>query len=63
MDLFKFFTPHTQHERGICDGLVSIYICVCLCVYDPNKSLNGTLAVDSPFQTLAVDAIDFSLNL
>ena len=27
---------------------------------DPKKSLNGTLAVDLPFQTLAVD---FSLNL
>ena len=29
-------------------------------IYDQKKSLNGTLAVDSPFQTLAVD---FSLNL
>ena len=29
-------------------------------IYDPNKSLNGTLAVDSPFQTLTVD---FSLHL
>ena len=25
------------------------------CVYDPPKSLNGTLAVDLPFQTLAID--------
>ena len=29
-------------------------------IYDPQKSLNDTLAVDSPFQTLAVD---FSSNL
>ena len=44
-------------------GLVSIYIYivyVCMCICDPPKSLNGTLAVDSPFQTLAVD---FSSNL
>ena len=26
-----------------------------LYVYDPKKNLNDTLAVDSPFQTLAVD--------
>ena len=32
----------------------------CVCIYDPQKSLNGILAVDLPFQTLAVD---FSLNL
>ena len=35
-----------------------IYVYVYIC--DPPKSLNGTLVVDSPFQTLAVD---FSLNL
>ena len=33
---------------------VRMYI-VCMYVCDLKKSLNGTLAVDSPFQTLAVD--------
>ena len=42
-------------ERTV-DFLRIFYFYVC----DPNKSLNGTLAVDSPFQTLAVD---FSSNL
>ena len=37
---------------------VHLYVYIYVC--DPNKSLNGTLAVDLPFQTLAVD---FSLNL
>ena len=32
----------------------------CTYVYDPQKCMNDTLAVDSPFQTLAVD---FSSNL
>ena len=36
--------------------IYSMYIYVC----DPQKSLNGTLVVDSPFQTLVVD---FSSNL
>ena len=49
--------------------LVSIYICECICmyvcmyvciIYVTTKSLNGILAVDSPFQILTVD---FSLNL
>ena len=35
-----------------------VYIYMYICVIQ--KSLNGTLAVDSPFQTLAVD---FSLNI
>ena len=39
-------------------------MCVCVCVYiyihDAPKSLNGTLAVNLPFQTLMVE---FSLNL
>ena len=37
-----------------------VHLYIYMCVYDPPKSLNGTLAVDLPFQTLAVD---FSLNL
>ena len=63
---FLLFTPHKQRERGICDRgwspfiYICIYMCVCVCVYMTPKSLNGTLAVNSPFQTLAVD---FSLNL
>ena len=43
--------------------LVSIYICVYMYVYmynyiyvcDPKKGLNGTLFIDSHFQTLVVD--------
>ena len=38
---------------------VNLYI-VCIFVCDPKKHLNGTLAVNSPFQTLVVD---FSSNL
>ena len=38
--------PYIESATALSD----IYVCV----YDPQKSLNGTLAVDSPFQTLAV---------
>ena len=38
---------------------MSVCVCVCVCIMT-KKSLNGTLAIDSPFQTLAVD---LSLNL
>ena len=36
---------------------VYLYMCVCVCVriMTTQKSLNGTLAVESSFQTLAVD--------
>ena len=41
-----------------------VYICMYVCMYiyvcDPKTCLNGSLAVGSPFQTLA---IDFSSNL
>ena len=41
-----------MHEQGaMWSRLVSIY----MYSYDPKKNLNDTLAVDSPFQTLAVD--------
>ena len=47
-------------SRGYVIG-VDVYLFVLMYVYVwPPKSLNGTLAVDSPFQTLAVD---FSSNL
>ena len=41
---------------------VHLYVCMYICIYvcDPPKRLNGTLAVDLPFQTLEVD---FSSNL
>ena len=41
---------------------ICMYVCMYVCIYvcDQKKSLNGTLAVDSPFQTLVVD---FSSNL
>ena len=45
-----------MRERGLCD----LYVCMYIIIYVTPKSLNGTLAVDSPFQTLTVD---FSLNL
>ena len=38
--------------------VVSVRVCMCVCMYV--CILNGIIAVDSPFQTLAVD---FSLNL
>ena len=37
-----------------------VYLYIYIYDNDPQKSLNGTLAVDLPIQTLAVD---FSLNL
>ena len=37
-----------------------VHLYMCVCIYDPQKSLNDTLAVDLPFQILAVD---FSFNL
>ena len=40
----------------MCSVLVSIFICIYVC---DSNSLNGTLAVDSHFQTLVVD---FSSN-
>ena len=39
---------------------VHLYVCMYVCIYIYPKILNGTLAVDSPFQTLEVD---FSSNL
>ena len=33
-------------------GVHLYYMYICVCVYDPPKSLNGSLAVDLPFQTL-----------
>ena len=59
------FTLCAHARAGVMGlGLVSIiytvYIYTDIYVYDPPKSLNGTLAVDLPFQTLAVD---FSMNL
>ena len=41
-------------------GVHLYYMYVCLYACDPQKRLNGTLVVDSPFQTLT---IDFSSNL
>ena len=43
-----------MHEQGVMrSGLVSIYIYICM--YMTKKSLNDSLAVDSPFQTIAID--------
>ena len=36
---------------------VHLYIYMYVCVDDPPKRLNGTLAVDLSFQTLAVDVL------
>ena len=65
---FSLVITLQAHARAgvMLSGLVSIlYIFIYILynymyTYDPQKSLNGTLAVDLPFQTLAVD---FSLNL
>ena len=48
------------HEQSLCDRCCCpfIYI-ICICGYVTQKNLNGTLAVDSHFQTLVVD---FSSN-
>ena len=52
----------TLHEQELCDQgwCPFIYIYIYKYVYDPIKTLNGTLAVKLPFQTLVVD---FSLDL
>ena len=47
-------------NRGYVIG-IGVHLHVCISMYvTPPKSLNGTLAVDSPFQTLVVD---YSSNL
>ena len=43
------FTPHVQRERRYVIGAGVLFI------YMTPKSLNDTLAVDLPFQTLAVN--------
>ena len=43
--------PYVSRRYVIGTG-VHLYVCI---ICDPQKSLNGTLAVDLPFQTLAVD--------
>ena len=50
-DLVHFSTLHIHARAGgnLIGAGVHLY------VYDPKKNLNDTLAVDSPFQTLAVD--------
>ena len=60
-DYYHSFTnvyPARAHGGVMWSGLVSIYIYMYIYVYDPppqKKSLNDTLAVDSPFQTIVVD--------
>ena len=46
-DIFHFAAIHFLPERH--SAMVLIY------VYDPKTSLNGTIVVDLPFQSLAVD--------
>ena len=47
------------HEQGLCDRCWCPFIYIYIHICDPQKSLNGTLAVDSHFQILVVD---FSYN-
>ena len=52
------FLPCTcMSEQELCDWrwCPFIYTCIYVCVYEPPKNLNGTFAVDLPFQTIAVD--------
>ena len=62
--MWAFYLPRTRSASGeyVIGAGVHLYVCVCVCVCVcmTKKSLNGTLAVDSPFQTLTVN---FSLNL
>ena len=65
LEIFAVLLPHMRvREQGLCDRgwcpfiynvyvcmYVCMYVCVCMCICDPPKSLNGNLAVDSPFQT------------
>ena len=51
---------HAQVGGYVIVSGVHLYACLYVPMYVTKKSLNGTLAVDSPFQTLAVD---FSSNL
>ena len=64
------FPVESSKPIWICQWSIYIYIYICMyvCIYvyyvymnmTPTKSLNGTLAVDSPFQKVAVD---FSSNV
>ena len=58
--IYLLITLHVHTRAGVlCLGLVSIYICMYIYVYD-QKKFEWHLAVDLPFQTLTVD---FPLNL
>ena len=56
-DCAVFITPiRACVSRGYVIGVgVHLYICMFLYMYVAPKCLNGTLVVDSPFQTLTVD--------
>ena len=58
MNLYAFF-KQSYRACASCSYVIGpsvhLYIYVYMYVYDPIESLNGTLAVDLPFQTLAVD--------
>ena len=59
----RVFTPHVHARAGsyvIGAGVHYMYVYICMYICDIQECLNGTLAVNSPLQTLAVD---FSSNL
>ena len=57
---YEVVLPQIIVSRGLCDRGWCPFIYMYYVYMRPQKSLNGTLAVNSPFQTLVVD---FSSNL
>ena len=51
--LSTLITPHVHARAGVMLFGVGVHLYTYVC--DAKKSLNGTLAVDSPFQILTVD--------
>ena len=60
MQSTDYYPTRACVSKGLYVIWAGVHLYVCIYVCDLQKSMNGTLVVDSPFQSLAVD---FSSNL
>ena len=57
LPVFRLYCYYTAHARGLCDCCWYPLTCMFIYMYvTTQKWLNGNLAVDLPFQTLAEDS-------